>query len=109
MPISVMRRDGLVTIKRKLPGGPSNGGTYVTLASDRSPDRVSASGIEVRVETTDRDGAVLITLWLDDVAVLEAVDAGDLAAPITGPTGIGLRADNIEAYFDDLVISRPSA
>ena len=34
--VSVDRRDGQATIKRKVPGGPSNGGTYVTLAETRS-------------------------------------------------------------------------
>lgn len=101
--VSVLRRDGLIAIKRKLPGGPSNGGTYVTLASAEVPT-AGDGWHDIRVDTTDRNGTVRILLWLDGVVVLEAIDAGEFAPPITGPSGIGIRGDNIEFTIDDLEV-----
>lgn len=101
--VSVLRRDGLVVIKRKVPGGPSNGGTYVTLASAEVPI-TGGDWHDVRVDTIDVDGAVRIVLWLDGVAVLEATDAGQSAPPITGPTRFGIRGDNLEFTIDDLEV-----
>lgn len=101
--VSVLRRDGLIVIKRKVPGGPSNGGTYVTLASAQGP-AVGDGWHDIRVDTTDRNGAVVIVLWVDGIVVLEATDGGEHAPPITGPTGIGIRGDNLEFTIDDLEV-----
>lgn len=101
--VSLLRRDGTVVIKRKFPGGPSNGGTYATLAAAAAP-LSTGDWHDVRVETTDVDGTVRIVLWLDGAPVLEAIDGGDLGQPITGPTMIGVRGDNAEFGIDDLVI-----
>lgn len=101
--VSLIRRDGLVVIKRKLPGGPSNGGTYVTLATARVL-LDSNEWHDARVETSGGPDAVRIVLWLDNVRVLEAIDAGELGPPITGPSAIGVWADNFEVAFDDLEI-----
>ncbi len=47
--VSVLRRDGLIAITRKRPGGPSNGGTYVTLASAEVDNQFQGGGVRVRV------------------------------------------------------------
>lgn len=104
--VSVLRRDGVIVIKRKTAGGPSNGGTYDTLAEGQLPMGLG-DWHAISVETVDRDGAVRITLWIDGVPVLEAFDAGELGPPLTGPAGVALRGDNLEFEVDDLVITQP--
>jgi len=101
--VSLIRRDGLVVIKRKFPGGPSNGGTYVTLASASMPLDPN-EWHDVRVETSGAPDAVRIELWLDNALVLEAVDAGQPGPPVSGSAGVGLWADNLQVEFDDLKI-----
>ena len=102
--VSMVRRDGSVVIKRKVPGGPSNGGTYVTLADVHAP-LTEGDWHDVRIVTYDRDGAVVIELWLDGANVLTAVDSGQFGPPLTEPGTVGFRADNFEVSFDDLVVS----
>ena len=102
--VSMFRRDGTVVIKRKVPGGPSNGGTYVTIADVHAP-LSEGEWHDVRIVTADRDGAVVIELWLDGANVLTAVDSGQFGPPITVPGTVGFRADNFEVSFDDLVVS----
>ncbi|MFF5024695.1 hypothetical protein ACFY2J_10695 [Streptomyces collinus] len=99
--VSVTRRDGLVAVKRKTPGGPSNGGTYVTLATapaGLSPDVWT----EVTATASDLPGhRVRITLELAGRRVLDVTDTapGDLSRP----GGVGIRGDNTEFTFRDLV------
>lgn len=101
--ISVLRRDDKIVVKRKIPGGPSNGGTYVTLAmTDYS--RLDAGWHDVRIATTDRDGTVIIEVSIDDVHVVTAVDSGQYGPPIIDPGAIAIRADNLEFTFDDVII-----
>lgn len=102
--VSMIRRDGVVVIKRKVPGGPSNGGTYVTIADVHAPLSEDAWH-DVRIVTYDRDGAVVIELWLDGANVLTAVDSGQFGPPITEAGTVGFRADNFEVSFDDLVVT----
>ncbi|MFF7971525.1 hypothetical protein [Streptomyces sp. NPDC007905] len=99
--VSVTRRDGQVAVKRKTPGGPSNGGTYVTLATapaGLSPDVWT----DVVATATDLpDHTVRITLELAGRRVLDVTDAspGDLYRP----GGVGIRGDNTEFTFRDFV------
>ena len=102
--VSVLRRDGTIVIKRKDPGGPANGGTYTTLASGDLPMALG-EWHHVKVETTDVTGAVRITLWVDEVPVLEAIDAGETGPPLVGPSGVGIRGDNLEFSIDDLTVT----
>lgn len=102
--ISVLRRDGTVVIKRKVPGGPSNGGTYETLAAVHAP-MTEGEWHDVRIATFDREGAVVIELWLDGANVLTAVDSGQYGRPIAEAGTVGFRADNLEVSFDDLVVT----
>jgi hypothetical protein len=104
--VSVQRRDGHVTIKRKSPGGPSNGGTYVTLADAALGPSAVGRVQDVRASAIDVSGGVALTLWVDGRRVLGAVDHGQgPGAALRAPGRIGVRADNADALFDDLVVT----
>jgi len=106
--VSVRRRDGHATIKRKSPGGSSNGGTYVTLA-DTTVGPVRAGRVQaIRASATNVAGGVALALWIDGRRVLAVTDRGQgPGAPLRAPGRIGLRADNADVLFDDLVV-RPA-
>lgn len=95
--VSVGRRDGRYTIKRKTPGGPVNGGTYVTLAATDSPAPPEMRSGWHTVETSIQGSrTVVLNLRIDGLPVLRAVEhrpAADLA-PATGR--VGLRGDNCD-------------
>lgn len=101
--VSAMRRDGTIVIKRKDPGGPSNGGTYTTLASADLPMSLG-EWHHLRVETVDVTGGVRITLWVDGSPVLEAIDAGETGTPLSGPSGVSIRGDNLEFGVDNVAV-----
>jgi hypothetical protein len=95
--VSVSRRDGRYAIKRKTPGGPSNGGTYRTLASTDPPSpprlRTGWHTVEVSIHGSR---TVVVGLRIDGLPVLQAVEhrpATDLA-PDAGR--VGLRGDNCD-------------
>jgi hypothetical protein len=95
---SVDRRDGTTAIKKKVPGGPSNGGTYYQLASGH---HVVPFGAWDHVRATIADsagGSVTIKLYVGDKLVSSAVDKGTGGPPITHPGKVGIRGDN--ANFD---------
>ncbi len=104
--VSVNRRDGTIAIKKKVPGGPSNGGTYYTLATGSRPFRPGAvQRIRVSVHTND-DGTVTLTLFGSaGRPALIAIDVGAGGPPITAPGRIGIRGDNSEFTLDDLVVT----
>ncbi|MEV3857205.1 hypothetical protein AB0J38_23100 [Streptomyces sp. NPDC050095] len=95
--VSVARRDGEVAVKRKTPGGASNGGTYVTLAHAHSP---APQGSWLEVATSARtlpDGRVRVTLDLAGRRVLDVVD--DEPGGLARPGAVGIRGDNTEFLF----------
>ncbi|MYT09499.1 MULTISPECIES: hypothetical protein, partial [Streptomyces] len=97
--VSVIRRDGQVVVKRKTPGGPANGGTYVTLASASAsfpPDDWTQA---VATATDLPDHRVRITLELGGRRVLDVTDASP--GGLYTPGGIGVRGDNTEFMFRD--------
>jgi len=102
--VSVARRDGTLAIKRKLPGGDSNEGRYLTLSTATSPVEI---GRWHTMTTTiaDVSGGVEIKLWIDGNLVISAVDLGQDGGVIPGPGVVGLRGDNVEIEFDDLLIA----
>jgi len=103
--VTVLRRDGAVTIKKKVPGGPANGGTYYTLAKGSMRAALDVWQ-EFRVAVHNRwDGSVVIELRQGRRS-LTARDAGDGdIAPIGRPGRIGIRGDNAEFDLDDVVVS----
>lgn len=101
---SVNRRDGHVVLKKKCPGGSSNGGTYHTLADvggHRIPFGVwQRVGASVR---TNRDGSVDLQVTRAGHTVATARDRGVGCRPITSSGATGLRGDNTDFRFRDFV------
>ena len=109
--VSVARRDGEVAIKRKDPGGPSNGGTYTSLATGPGAVR-PGRWTDVRVTIRQTDAGVQITVGLDGRLVLETLDAEAVGDRRSEPGRVGIRADNTTFHIDDVVIQdsiRPAA
>jgi hypothetical protein len=98
--VSLQRRDGIVSIKRKDPGGPANGGTYVELAKAPFALVTDWLDVDVRVHETG-DGGTALELRAGDRLVVEAVDRSPQR--ITAAGALGIRADNTEFYFADFV------
>lgn len=104
---SVARRDGAVVVKKKCPGGPSNGGTYVTLAS-RSTGGPIPLGVPTPVAAsvvTNADGTVSIAASLNGVEIITARDTGVGCAAITGPGAVGIRGDNAAFEFSGFQVT----
>ena len=103
--VTVLRRDGAVTIKKKVPGGDANGGTYYTLAQASMAATLDVWR-EFRVAVHDRrDGSVVIELRQGGRSLV-ARDTGEGdTAPIARPGRIGVRGDNADFEFDDVVVA----
>jgi hypothetical protein len=97
--ITVQRRDGRVMIKRKNPGGPSNGGRYTELVSAQYPLTDSWQRIDARI--TDVERAVLLEVAIGGTVVMRTLDQS--SDRIIHPGAVGLRGDNAEFYFGDFV------
>lgn len=91
--VTLARRDGTVTIKRK------SEGTYETLAStEHAVDLGEWHDAEVWVR--DEGDGVRVHLALDGEVVLEAVD--DDVLPPGG--GVSLRSDNVDVSFGEVQV-----
>ena len=102
---SINRRDGTAVIKKKVPGGPSNDGTYYTLASAAHAVPMS-SWQAVRAEVvTNPDGSVTMRLLAGGVLIVQATDSGTGGPPITKPGAVGIRGDNDRFQFDDFTVT----
>lgn len=99
---TVNRRDGWVVIKKKVPGGPSNGGTYYDLAPAVrfAVPYLSWQTIEARVQNDD-DGSVALKLIVNGAVLVSAIDRGVGGAPLRAPGRVGVRGDNCEFFFDE--------
>lgn len=104
---SVNRRDNTSIIKKKVPGGPSNGGTYYNLSAPVRHAVPYNRWQNVRADVvTNADGSVSIRLYVNGALIVQAVDDGKVGgAPITGAGGVGIRGDNASLKFDDFVVS----
>jgi hypothetical protein len=102
---SVARRDGHLTLKKKCPGGPSNGGTYYTLA-DRSGFPVALGRWRsVAADALDLpDGSVRLRLFLGSRMRLSAIDRGTGCRPLSEPGKVGIRGDNADFLFRDFTV-----
>lgn len=100
---SINRRDNTVIIKKKVTGGPSNGGTYYDL-SDSVPFRVPYNtwqNVRATIENLT-NGNVEIRLYINDTLLLTGIDDGTFGGPpITAPGRIGIRGDNANLKFDN--------
>ena len=103
--VSVARRDGEVAIKRKDPGGPSNGGTYATL--EQGPGAVPAEQwTDVRVTVQRDEDGLDIAVELDGEKVLETRDTDAVGERASHPGRIGVRADNTTFHIDHFRVER---
>jgi hypothetical protein len=102
--VSFNRRDGSTVIKKKVPGGSSNGGTYFTLAEGKYSFS-SGTFHTVRAMIFDNPGgSVSIRLRVDGVLVLSASDSGT-GGPVIRSGGVGIRGDNSDFNFDDFAVT----
>ena len=107
--VSVDRRDGTMIIKKKCPGGDSNGGTYYDLSPSR-PDVPIPLGQWQHVIVSVRDlpnGTVHIAAARDGVSI-EATDDGIGCAALRGDGGVGIRGDNAELRFANIIVDQGS-
>jgi hypothetical protein len=100
--LSVMRWDGQAVIKRKTSGGPSNGGTYRTLANTHSILPVGRWA-PITVKAINRSAGVQLTIIVHGKLVLRFIDSSRHA--LTQAGAIGIRGDNTEFKFRDLQAS----
>lgn len=94
--VSVNRRDGSVVIKKKCPGGPSNGGTYYSLAK-AIPNQPIPFGVWQQIAVSIRnnaDGSVSIGFARGGAVVAEATDSGLGCPPNLQNGAVGIRGDN---------------
>lgn len=103
---SINRRDNRAVIKKKLPGGPSNGGTYTTIGSTVSHTVPYGSwqNVEATIRT-NANGSVTIGLYSGGNLVVSGTDSGQGGAPITAPGRVGFRGDNCHFEVDDFVVT----
>lgn len=102
---SVFRRDGKVVIKKKKPGGTSNGGTYYDISTYQT--KPFPNGVDVKVKATIQTigTTVKIQLFANGVLLVEATDTGAVGgAPILSAGKTGIRGDNANFTFDSFTV-----
>jgi hypothetical protein len=103
---SINRRDNTSIIKKKLPGGSTNGGTYYEIGSSVSHKVPYGAWQSVKATVKDNpDGSVTIALYDGQGLVVSATDNGVGGPPITAPGKVGIRGDNCNFQIDDFVVT----
>jgi hypothetical protein len=98
--VSVLRRDGVVVVKRKAPEGALDDGAYTDLGSTRAgvPE---GEWIDVALDVRPAASGLSLSVTIDGTEVLVV---GDL--PAEAFTGrVGLRADNVELEVAEYVVA----
>lgn len=104
--LSVDRRDGVIVIKKKVPGGTTAGGTYYTLATAHG-QAVTGRWEQVRASAVNVGEGVELEVWLNGRLRLKALDNGiGDTPPIMQPGRVGLRGDYTEFKFDNFTVGR---
>ena len=104
--VSVNRRDGRIVVKKKVPGGSANRGSYYQLARPVSYEIPYDRWQRVRASVeTNRDGSVTLRVYVRDKLVVTATDRGIGGPPLTAPGRVGLRGDNDDFAIDDFVVT----
>jgi hypothetical protein len=99
---SINRRDGTSVIKKKVKGGPDNGGTYYDLTDYVSHPVPYGTWQNVKATVkTNANGSVTIALYSGGTLIVQATDNGVGGPAITQPGRVGLRGDNSDFLFDD--------
>lgn len=104
---SINRRDNTSVLKKKVPGGDENGGTYYVLGSSASHTVPYGAwqNVEARIRTKS-NGSVTIQLFADGTPVVSATDSGVGGPPITSAGKVGIRGDNCNFDVDDFTVSQ---
>jgi hypothetical protein len=104
---SVTRRDGVVLIKKKCQGGPTNGGTYYTLGAQVPGMPVKRNTWQQMAATVQNNpsGSVTIVVYVRGQAVISAVDTGIGCKPIRAAAPVGIRGDNTRFRFDKFTVT----
>jgi hypothetical protein len=104
---TINRRDNTVVIKKKIPGGPSNNGTYYDLSTYNTHTVPYNTWQHVTATVKNNaDGSVAIQLFADGTLVASAVDNGSVGgAPITHAGKVGIRGDNANIKFKNFTVS----
>jgi hypothetical protein len=104
--VSLNRRDDQIVIKKKLPGGPTAGGTYVTLGQAPYVVPYGAwQSFTVRI-TGGQDRPVRISVAVGARRILAVSDRGMGGPAIVSPGAVGLRGDYCEFEFRDFRVTR---
>lgn len=99
---SVVRRDGTIVMKKKCPGGPSNGGTYYKMTPYVTHPWQPEKEMHFKLTARNVPRGVQLQLFENGKPLLIADDLGKgigKCPPITQPGGIGVRGDNAEFMF----------
>jgi hypothetical protein len=112
--VDLVRRDGLVTIKRKAPpvGSAAHDtvdsttaaretGAYTLLATARLEPTTTWHSFDLGIRNTP--ASVLITLAVDGRTLLTTIDT-DRSAPLHGPGRVGIRGDNADFLIRRFII-----
>lgn len=103
---SVNRRDNTVIIKKKVPGGPSNNGTYYELSRyvAHSVPYNTWQNITATVKNNS-DGTVTISLYAEGKLISSAVDNGTIGGqPIRSAGKVGIRGDNANLKIKNFTV-----
>ena len=101
------RRDNTVVIKKKVPGGSSNGGTYhdISPVAVRSVPYGQPQQVQATVQTL-ANGSVKIVLSVNGQLIVEGLDDGTKGgAPIVAQGAVGVRGDNANIELDDFSVA----
>lgn len=104
---SINRRDNTVAIKKKVPGGSSNGGTYYNISTFNTYQVPFGTWQHVKATIKDNaDGSVTIELFGNGKLVARAVDNGSIGgAPIRNTGKVGIRGDNANIKFKNFTVT----
>jgi hypothetical protein len=105
--VSVNRRDGIVVVKKKVPGGTSNGGTYYTLSSNIPYQVPYGSWQTIKATVANLStGGVRIKLTIGGVLLASVLDDGHIGGPpITKAGRVGIRGDNCNFQLDNFSVA----
>lgn len=125
--VSVNRADGQVVIKRKVPCGTDNSGTYFVLGSAKYDWAVGKTDHYSATIETNSDGSVTLKMYDDDKStttpIVTGTDKGGTNpnwssscatpghyssaqySPITAPGAVGVRGDYADFNFDNFIVS----
>jgi hypothetical protein len=105
--VSVNRRDASIVIKKKCPGGPSNGGSYYDLAKPLSNQPIPF-GVWQNLTASIRDnadGSVTISLSRNGASLTSVTDHGVGCSPIVAAGAVGIRGDNDNFSVDNFTVA----